>query len=90
MFNDGARVPALAIASYVRRREGAATSAEILAHFGIGQSTLRRRRPALARLGIVFVEDGNRSFYATSELVHQLTSHVPATYPPPTHQNGPS
>jgi hypothetical protein len=71
------RAPALAIASYVRGREGAASSA-ILERFDIGQSTLRRRRPELRRLGIVFVEDGNRSFYATRE----LTDRVPTTYQP--------
>jgi hypothetical protein len=34
----------------------------------------KRRRPELRRLGIVFVEDGNRSFYATETLVHRLPS----------------
>jgi len=68
------RAPALAIASYVRSRDGAASSAEILERFWISQSTLRRRRPDLARLGIVFVEDGNRSLYATRELIQQLTT----------------
>jgi DNA-binding GntR family transcriptional regulator len=72
------RAPALAIASSVRARDGAAASAEILEHFALSQSTLRRRWPELARLGIVFVEDGNRSFYATRELTHQL----PTNYPP--------
>ena len=75
---SGLATPALAIASYVRSRDGAASSAEILEHFWISQSTLRRRRPELARLGIVFVEDGNRSLYATRELAHQ----VPTMYTP--------
>ncbi len=68
------KAPALAIASFVRRREGAASSSEILERFGIGHSTLRRRRAELASLGIVFVEDGNRSLYATRELTYQLPS----------------
>ena len=69
---SGLATPALAIASYVRSRDGAASSAEILERFWISQSTLRRRRPELARLGILFVEDGNRSLYATRELAYQL------------------
>lgn len=68
------RAPALAIASYVRNRDGAASSAEIFERFGIGHSVLKRRRPELRRLGIVFVEDGNRSFYATEALIHRLPS----------------
>jgi hypothetical protein len=75
---SGLATPALAIASYVRGRDGAVSSAEILERFWISQSTLRRRRPELARLGIVFVEDGNRSFYATRELIQQL----PTNYHP--------
>lgn len=75
---SGLAVPALAIASYVRRRDGAASSAEILEHFRLSPSTLRRRRPELARLGVVFIEDGNRSLYATRELAHQ----VPTKYQP--------
>jgi hypothetical protein len=71
---SGLATPALAIASYVRSRDGAASSAEILERFWISQSTLRRRRPELARLGIVFVENGNRSTYATRELTEQLPS----------------
>jgi hypothetical protein len=63
------RAPALAIASYVRGRDGCASSAEILERFGVGQSTLRRRRPELRRLGIAFVENGSGSFYALAELV---------------------
>jgi hypothetical protein len=66
------QAPALAIASFVRGRDGAASSHEILVHFGIHQSTLRRRRPELSRLDIVFIEDGNRSLYATRELANQL------------------
>jgi hypothetical protein len=64
--------PALAIAAFVRARHGAASSQEIREQFNIGYSTLRRRRPELRRLGIVHVEDGNRSFFATRELVDQL------------------
>ena len=70
--------PALAIANYVRNREGAVSSAEILERFWISQSTLKRRRPELARLGVVFVADGNRSFFAVRELVEQL----PGNYQP--------
>jgi hypothetical protein len=71
------RAPALAIANFVRGR-GAASSHEVLEHFGLSESTLRRRRPELLRLGIVFLEAGNRSLYATRELAHQ----VPTTYQP--------
>lgn len=74
------RAPSIAIASFVRNREGVASSGEILDRFGLSQSTLRRRRPELARLGIVFISDGNRSMYATRELTHQL--------PTKCHQNG--
>lgn len=66
------RAAALAIASDVCNRDGAASSHEILERFQIGQTTLRRRRSELARLGIVFVETGNRSLYATRELAHGL------------------
>ena len=66
------RAPALAIASYVRSRYGAASSAEILERFDISHSVLKRRLAELRRLGIVFVEDGKRSFYTTQELIHQL------------------
>jgi hypothetical protein len=75
---SGLATPALAIASYVRSRDGAASSAEILERFGFGHSTLRRRRPELRRLGIVFLEDGNRSVFATQELANQ----VPTKYRP--------
>jgi DNA-binding IscR family transcriptional regulator len=71
------RAPSFAIARFVRAREGIATSAEILERYGLSQSTLRRRRPELARLGIVFISDGNRSMYATRELVRELTDQVP-------------
>ena len=66
------QAPALAIANFVRSRDGAASSAEILGRYGISESTLRRRRSELSRLGIVFIEDGNRSLYATRELAKQL------------------
>jgi hypothetical protein len=65
------KAPALAIAMFVRRR-GAAYSGEILDEFLISQSTLRRRRVELRRLGIEFVERGRGSLYAPSELAHQL------------------
>lgn len=71
---SGLATPAIAIAAFVRSRDGAASSAEIRERFWISQSTLRRRRPELARLGILFHEDGNRSFYATRELTKQLPS----------------
>jgi hypothetical protein len=67
-----AKTPALAIADFVRRSGGAVYSSEILGTFGIGYSSLRRRRAALRQLGIVFVENGAGSFYATEELVRQL------------------
>jgi hypothetical protein len=73
MLSGGARAPALAIASYVLGREGAATSAEILDRFQLSHQTLRRRRrPELERLGIVFVENGNRSMYVAHELIDQV------------------
>jgi hypothetical protein len=65
------RVPALAIAAFVHER-GAAYSAEILDQFVISEQTLRRRRPELRRLGLVFVENGRGSFYATAELTDRL------------------
>jgi hypothetical protein len=67
-----ARAPAVAIADFVRRSGGAVYSSEILDAFHIGYSSLRRRRPALRRLGIVFVENGSGSFYATEALARQL------------------
>jgi hypothetical protein len=65
------RVPALAIAAFVREN-GAVYSSEILDRFFLSESTLRRRRPELARLGIRFLENGRGSFYATAELSQQL------------------
>jgi hypothetical protein len=65
------RVPALAIAAFVREN-GAVYSSEILDRFFLSESTLRRRRPELARLGIRFLENGRGSFYATAELAQQL------------------
>ena len=49
--------------------QGAAYSSEILQRFGIGESTLRRWRPALRRLDIEFVERGRWSFYARRDLL---------------------
>ncbi len=66
----------IAIAAYVRE-QGARYSGDILAPFYIGESTLRRRRPELERLGIVFVQRGRGSFYVTAELAEEL----PSTYP---------
>lgn len=75
-----AKTPALAIADFVQKSGGAVYSSEILGTFGISPSSLRRRRPALRRLGIVFVENGAGSFYAVDALAQQL----PATssFPP--------
>jgi len=67
------RVPALAIAAFVREN-GAVYSSEILDRFFLSETTLRRRRPELARLGIVFIENGRGSLYATAELARQLPS----------------
>jgi hypothetical protein len=66
-----ARAPALAIAAFVQER-GAVYSTEILDRFFLSETTLRRRRPALARLGIRFLENGRGSVYATAELARQL------------------
>jgi hypothetical protein len=74
---DQSRAPALAIAAYVSER-GAAYSGEILDRFLMSQSTLRRRRPELRRLGIVFVERGRGSFYVAPE----LADHLPTTWLP--------
>jgi hypothetical protein len=71
------RVPALAIAAFVREN-GAVYSSEILDRFFLSESTLRRRRPELARLGIRFLENGRGSIYATAEVARQL----PDTYLP--------
>jgi biotin operon repressor len=65
------RVPPLAIATFVNER-GAAYSGEILDEFLISESTLRKRRPELRRLGIHFVERGRGSFYAVAGLTSQL------------------
>jgi hypothetical protein len=71
------QAPALAIAVFVRKR-GAAYSAEILDSFDISESTLRRRRPELHRLGIEFVRRGRGSFYADSSLTRQFpTNYLP-------------
>jgi hypothetical protein len=69
------RAHALAIAAFVSER-GAAYSGEILGHFYICESTLRRRRPLLKKLGIEFVENGRGSFYVTASLLEQF----PTTY----------
>jgi hypothetical protein len=68
-----ARAPALAIAAFVREN-GAVYSGEILDRFFLSETTLRRRRPGLARLGIAFIENGRGSLYATAELARQLPS----------------
>jgi hypothetical protein len=52
----------MAIAAFVRRR-GAAHSGELLDEFLLSESTLRRRRPELERLGVRFVENGRGSLY---------------------------
>lgn len=79
------RAHALAIAAFVEKH-GAVYSSEILDAFDISESSLKRRRPALLRLGLVFVENGRGSFYATAELIRQL----PSDYPPLSTQNDPS
>jgi hypothetical protein len=68
---EATRVPAAAIAVWLRRR-GAAYSGEILDEFGISQSTLRRRRPELRWYGIEYIENGRGSLYLTAELARQL------------------
>ena len=65
------RVPALAIAAFVREN-GAVYSSEILDRFLLSETTLRRRRPELARLGIRFLENGRGSVYATAKVASQL------------------
>ncbi len=65
------RVPAPAIAAFVRE-SGAVYSSEILDRFFLSETTLRRRRPELARLGIRFLENGRGSVYMTAELARQL------------------
>jgi hypothetical protein len=65
------RAPALAIAAYVSER-GAVYSGEILDQLLMPQSTLRRRRPDLRRLGIVFVGRGRGSLYVAPELARYL------------------
>jgi hypothetical protein len=67
------RVPAPAIAAFVREN-GAVYSSEILDRLFLSETTLRRRRPELARLGIAFIENGRGSLYATAELARQLPS----------------
>jgi hypothetical protein len=58
------RVPALAIAAFVRD-SGAVYSSEILDRFLLSESTLRRWRPELARLGIRFLENGRSESSST-------------------------
>jgi hypothetical protein len=67
------RAPALAIVAFVRER-GAVYSTEILDAFFLSETTLRRRRQELARLGTRFLENGRGSIYATAELAEQLPS----------------
>jgi DNA-binding IscR family transcriptional regulator len=77
LLREETKAHAIAIAAFVRER-GAVYSAEILERFRISESTLRRRRPVLRRLGLVFVENGRGSFYATAELASQLpTDYLP-------------
>jgi hypothetical protein len=86
-----ARAPALAIAAFVRSAGGAAYSGQILSAFGISQPTLRRRRAALRRLGIVFIENGSGSLYAVEELARTVgESHLPTAsdYRSTIEQNG--
>jgi hypothetical protein len=68
----GGRTPALAIAAFVRESGGAVYSSEILDRFFLSETTLRRRRPKLARLGIRFLENGRGSIYAAAELAEHL------------------
>jgi hypothetical protein len=44
----------------------------------ISETTLRRRRPAIRRYGIMFVERGSGSYYAPADLEH-LPDHRPPT-----------
>jgi hypothetical protein len=76
-----ARAPAVAIAAFVRE-SGAVYSSEILSRFMISPSSLRRRRPALRALGIVFVENGAGSYYATEALARQLPAASASTTEP--------
>jgi hypothetical protein len=73
------RAHAHEIAVYMRSR-GTVFSGEILDKFEMSHKTLRRRRPALERLGIRFVENRG-SFYRTDP----VTGHSPST----TEQNAP-
>ncbi len=66
-------VPALAIAEFVADH-GPVYSEDLLAHFGLSETSLRRRRPALRRLGIEFVSHGRWSFYATAETLARFPS----------------
>jgi hypothetical protein len=69
--------PAPAIARFILE-SGGASSSEILIRFAISETTLRRRRPAIRRYGIVFVERGSGSYYAPADL-EQLPDHLPPT-----------
>jgi hypothetical protein len=42
--------------------------------FGMSSRTLKRRRPALLLLGLVFVEDGRGSYYARRDLTDRLST----------------
>ena len=72
------RVPALAIAAYVNE-QGAVYSSEILDRFSISEQALRRRRPELCRLGLVFISRGRGSVYLSPEFARRLPS---ASLPP--------
>jgi len=71
------RASAEQIAAWVRRQGGPVTPAELRVRYGVGDDTLRRRRDALARLGVVHVEAGRSSHYIASEPVFD-----PAAGPP--------
>jgi len=75
------RAPAIAIASYVLTRNGA-SSQEILEHFQVERTTLRRRRAELRRLGVAFVENGAGSFYVPEGLSAAASEHMRGTRPP--------
>jgi len=60
------------MAAFVCENAGAVYSSEILDRFFLSESTLPRRRPELAWLGIRFLEHGRASVYATAELTQQL------------------
>jgi hypothetical protein len=70
------QAPASAIAHFILE-SGGASSSEILLRFMLSESTLRRRRPAIRRYGIVFVECGSGSHYVPAELAQLPEHHLP-------------